>query len=154
DFTFTLTVTDTYGASNSASVPVHVNPEPNAAPTLTVPASAQVDVGCPVTFQAIATDPNGDVVTYSLVGAPTWASVNGSTGVVTLNPPSGTNGNFTVTVRATDPYGAFDQKSVSVSVCPILISGVTASRSKTGVVTVAFTVKNTDGTKVISITLN
>src|SRR5262249_40267672 len=43
---------------------------------------------------------------------------------------------------------------VSVSVCPILITGVTASRSKTGVVTVAFTVKNTDGTKVISITLN
>src|SRR5262249_34240650 len=32
DYTFTLTVTDPYGASSSADVSVHVNPEPNAAP--------------------------------------------------------------------------------------------------------------------------
>ena len=152
-YTFTLTVTDPGGFNSSASVTVTVNPAPNAAPSLTVPATAAVDVGCPVNLQASATDPDGDTLTYSLASGPAWAGINASTGLVTLNPPPGTSGSFSVTVKATDPYGASDQKNVSVTVCPILISGVTISRqNKT--VTVQFTLSNTDGTIVSNVSLN
>jgi alpha-tubulin suppressor-like RCC1 family protein len=127
DYTFTLTVTDPYGASSSASVPVHVDPEPDSPPALSVPSSVQADAGSPVTFQAFATDPDGDSLTYSLVSPPAWASINPGTGVVTLAPPAGTSGSFTVTVQATDPYGASDQKSLSVSVGPFLFRGASGS---------------------------
>ena len=151
-YTFTLIVTDPSFLRGSASVTIIVNPAPNNPPNLTVPATAAVDVGCPVTVQASATDPDGDTLTYSLVNPPSWASIN-STGVVTLAPPAGISGSFPVTVKVIDPYGASDQKSVTVTVCPILISGVTLSRqNKT--VTVQFTLSNTDGTIVSNVSLN
>jgi hypothetical protein len=153
DYTFTLTVTDPDGQSDSKSVHVTVAPEPNAAPSLTVPASAQVDVGCPVTFQASATDPDNDGLTYSLVNPPSWASIDSSTGLVTLAPLAGTSGNFTLTVKATDPYGASDSKNVSVTVCPIIIEAVTVTRQNK-IVTVQFNLRNTDGTTVSNVSLN
>jgi len=149
DYTFTLVVTDPYGASSSASVSVHVNPEPNGAPRLSVPSSVQVDAGCPVTLIASATDPDNDSVAYSLVSPPAWASINSSTGVVTLAPPARMSGNFTLTVKATDPYGASATKSVSVSVCPVIIESASLSK-KNGVVTVQFTLRNTSATMTVS----
>jgi hypothetical protein len=152
DYTFTLTVTDTYGKSSSVDVPVHVAPESNLAPTLNVSATAAVNIGCPVTIKATATDPENDTVTFSKAGGPAWATVSAD-GDVLLNPPSGMIGTFTIAVKATDPYGAFDQKSLSVTVCPIIIDGVTLSK-KNGITTVQFDVRNTDGTTVSMVSLN
>lgn len=153
--TFTLTVTDAYGKSDSQDVTVVVNGATNAPPTLTVPADAAVNIGCPVKVQALGTDSDGvmDTLTYSLVGSPSWASMNSGNGEVTLNPPAGTVGTFTVTARVTDPYGASEQKSIRVAVCPILIEVASISK-KNGMVTMQLNVKNTDGTIVNNVSLN
>src|SRR5262249_52966967 len=127
DYTFTLIVIDTYGTPDFKDVKVHVNPETNAAPTLTVPATAAVNIGCPVTVQATAPDPDGAALTYSKASGPNWVTVSAS-GAVMLNPPSGTVGTFTVAVKVSDPYNASDQKNITVTVCPIIIDGVTLSK--------------------------
>jgi len=125
----------------------------NHAPSLTVPASAQSSVGNMITIPTNATDPDSDTVTYSLIGAPSWASINSSSGLVTLSPPAGANGQFAVLVKAADPYGASNTKSISMSVCPILIDSVTVSK-KNGVTTVQFNVGNSDGTIVNNVSVN
>src|SRR5205085_8466493 len=106
--------------SSSDTVTLHIV-EPNRAPTLKLPATAAVNVGCPVTVQASATDPDGDQLTFSKASGPAWATIDSATGLVTLNPPAGTAGTFTVSVTVTDPYGASDQKTISVTVCPVKI---------------------------------
>jgi hypothetical protein len=125
----------------------------NHAPSLTVPANAQLSVGNTITLQSSATDSDCDAMTYSLVNPPSWASINSSTGVVTLSPRAGVNGNFTVQVKSTDVYGASDTKAISVSVCPIIIDSITVSK-KNGITTVQFNVRNTDGTILTNVSIN
>lgn len=152
DHTITLTVRDSYGAIGQKSITVHVSSAPNAAPVLTVPATAAVNVGCPVTVQVSATDTDRDALTYSKAGGPSWAIVS-SNGSVTFDPPSGTVGTFIVSIIVTDTYGASDQKALAITGCPITIDGVTVSK-KNGQTTVQFNVRNTDGTMVNSLSLN
>lgn len=126
--------------------------QPNQAPVLTVQGTAAVNVGCPVTYKATATDPDGDTLTFSKSSGPAWATVTGG-GLVTLNPPAATVGTFSVSVRVTDPSGAWDEKSTSVTVCPIIIESLIVSK-KNGITTVQFSVRNTDGTIVSNVSLN
>src|SRR5207247_1374593 len=66
-------------------------------------------------------------------------------------------GSFTLTVKATDPYGASSTKSISVSVCPIIIESVTVTRmvsKNSNVVTVQFNVRNTGSATVTGISLS
>jgi len=92
-------------------------------------------------------------VSYFLVGVTNGATINSATGLVSWTPSAA--GNYALTVKAMDPYGASSTKSVSISVCPIIIEAVTVSRnSRTGVVTVQFNVRNTGLATVTGITLN
>jgi hypothetical protein len=66
-------------------------------------------------FTATATDAdNGQVLTYSLIGAPAGASINSSTGAFTWTPT--TTGNFTFKIRVTDNTGLFDEEQITVTV--------------------------------------
>src|SRR5262249_10152334 len=142
DYTFTLTVTDPYGKSGSVQVAVHVNSEPNQTPTLGVPASVSMVPGSTTTFQATGSDPDGDPLTYSLTSGPSWAAIDGSTGLVALGPPAGASGSFTVTVKVADPYGASASRSVSVGVSQIVVEGVKLTRKDTNQLIVTFNLRN------------
>ena len=54
-----------------------------------------------------------------------------------------------MSLTVTDPYGASDQKSISVTACPVIIEAVTLSRQSSNV-TVQFNVRNTSA----SVTVN
>jgi cysteine-rich repeat protein len=55
-----------------------------------------------LTFTASATDPEGQAVAFSLVGAPTGASIDPSSGVFTWTPTTAQVGSYNFWVKATD----------------------------------------------------
>lgn len=120
----TGTVTDTEGASAQADLPLLVQ-EANQAPDidLVLPAAGAVLLeGEPVTFTATVYDDRGvdglEVEWYSSVDGVLNTAPPSSTGLLTFSAPSLTIGTHTVTVRATDPLGAFGEDSVEFSVVP------------------------------------
>src|SRR5439155_802840 len=95
--------------------------EVNVAPVLAaIGNKAACAVGSPFTFTATATDTDvpANVLTFSLdPGAPSGATINGSTGVFNWTPSS--PGSFPVTIRVTDngtpPLNDFEAITITVS---------------------------------------
>ena len=68
-------------------------PPPNNPPVISgSPATTTVEIGTPWTFTPTASDPDGDVLTFSVSGQPSWMSFNSSTGLLSGTPPSGSAG--------------------------------------------------------------
>ena len=86
----------------------------NAKPTLVAIGNVAVNEGQTAQAGAVGTDA-GDVLVYSLIGAPQGASINGASGAISLVT---TDGPATVplTVRATDRAGSFVERSFQVNV--------------------------------------
>jgi hypothetical protein len=91
-------------------------PPGNVAPTITSTPVTTAAVGVPYSYDVDATDPNGDVLTYSLVTAPAGMTINASTGLISWTPTAGQAGPNNVTVRATDPGALFASQSFTVTV--------------------------------------
>jgi hypothetical protein len=80
--------------------------EVNAAPAIAnVPASATIPELAPYTFTATATDSDlpAQTLTFSLVGAPTGATIDGTTGAFSWTPTEAQGpGSYPFTVRVSD----------------------------------------------------
>jgi hypothetical protein len=57
-------------------------------------------------FTLVANDSPGDAITFELVGAPAWLSVDPSTGILAGVPPASARGLVTMAVAAVDSLGA------------------------------------------------
>jgi len=79
---------------------------------------AVVDVpsGAPVAFTLAATDPNGDPLTYAILGGPHHGRLEGAAPRLTYVPDRGFVGSDKITFAVTDPYGAFDVGMVRLRV--------------------------------------
>jgi flagellin-like protein len=100
----TFSVSDGAGGSDSEVVTITVA-EVNQAPVLTAISDKTVDELTQLTFTATATDSDipAQTLTYSLISAPTGASIDSSTGVFTWTPTEAQGvGDYTFTVRVTD----------------------------------------------------
>lgn len=103
--TITVTVTDSEGNQTSRSFVATVAADTaNGAPFLNPIPSVQTEANTPVTVTLTSQDAEGDTVIYSVqkVGTQDYGlSVNSSTGVVTVTPPTGFTGElqFRATVR-------------------------------------------------------
>ena len=80
-----------------------------------------------------ATDPDGNTITYSVIGTNTWAAqniaLNASTGVVSGDPTNQTSDTtYTNTIRATDTGGNYTDQSLNIIVQKGL-DGSTSSRA-------------------------
>ncbi|MCV7252575.1 hypothetical protein H7J86_10415 [Mycobacterium hackensackense] len=150
---FTITVTDGYGASVPTTVTVSIQPV-NTAPTLSVTTGAPDTSTGVVTGTVAGTDADGDTLKYS---APTSTSkgaitINAGTGAFTYTPTAAARHKASAltatdadkadsfTVTATDGFGASVTTTVSVSVqpanaAPTVTATVGTANTTTGVVT-------------------
>src|SRR6185503_13272790 len=103
-YPFAVRVTD--GVTNTdASITLTVT-EANIAPAIAnVPASATIPELSPYTFTATATDSDlpAQTLTFSLVGAPSGATIDGTTGAFSWTPTEAQGpGSYPFTVRVSD----------------------------------------------------
>ncbi len=93
----------------------------NAPPTITGTPPTTATVGTSYAFAPAASDPNGDVLTFSIVNKPTWVSFTASTGRLQGTPAAanvGTAGNIVISVsdgQSSTPLPAF---AITVSAAP------------------------------------
>jgi hypothetical protein len=71
----------------------------NRPPTITNPGSRTSEAGVPLTLAIVASDADGDSLTYSAVGLPAGLVINATTGVISGTPTAVATNNVTVTVR-------------------------------------------------------
>jgi hypothetical protein len=104
-FAFTLTATDTTTGETSNSKAVNLSVSKPSGPVINTPIpspSPALVAGQTSTIDVSATDAAGDPIQWSLTGQPSWAQINPSTGVITLQPPNNVSGSFSFSVVATD----------------------------------------------------
>jgi hypothetical protein len=76
---------------------------PNSRPTIGGTPNPQVTVGTSYSFTPSASDPDGDVLTFSISGRPAWASFDASNGRLSGTPGIGNVGVFSnIRITATD----------------------------------------------------
>ena len=93
----------------------------NPAPVIAGAPSTVVDAGETYHFQATATDPNGDQLTFSITNKPGWASFNKNTGIMTGTPnPTKTRNYRDIVISASDGMNLVSLPAFDLSV----ISGV------------------------------
>jgi len=66
----------------------------NRAPTISGSPATAVTEGSAYAFQPIGTDPDGDPLTFSATGVPSWATFNSSTGKMSGTPAKGAAGTY------------------------------------------------------------
>jgi uncharacterized repeat protein (TIGR03803 family) len=146
-FTFTVTATDSLGATGTKSYTVVINP----AVSITTTTLAPWTVNSPSYSQTIAA--TGGTTPYSFAATagtlPTGLTL--STGGVLSGTPTAT-GSFTFTVTATDSVGGAASKSLTVVINPV--PSITTTALANGTIGVAYsqTISTTGGTGTPSFT--
>lgn len=103
---------------DSKSIPIAVG-NVNRPPTLDAIGNKGVEEGRLLTFAMNATDPDGNLLTYSAGNLPTGANFDPATGTFTWTPSYDQAGNYpnvvlTVTDDGTPPRSAFEQITITV----------------------------------------
>jgi hypothetical protein len=112
-WTITVAATDPGGLSDTKSCTITVANHP---PVLAALSNLNGHPGVPMSFTAHATDPDGDPLTYTLVGSPPAGATISANGQFSWTPTWGQLGSWTITVAATDPGGLSDTKSCTITV--------------------------------------
>jgi hypothetical protein len=122
-------------------------PEPvNNPPTIGGSPAISVEEGANYSFTPSASDPDGNTLTFTIVGRPDWASFNTSTGALTGVPDAADVGMYEgISISVTDGVD-----TVSLAVFSI---EVMATNSSTGSVTLSWTAptENEDGSPLVDL---
>lgn len=108
-------VADPQGQAASQTFTVNVAPL-NGSPVITSTPVTTATAGVAYSYDVHATDPTGEVVTYSLTQAPTGMTINASSGLIAWTPTTGQVGSHSVTVRAADPGGLASTQTFPLNV--------------------------------------
>jgi uncharacterized protein (UPF0179 family) len=115
--TFTVRATDSGNPAMTAEEEITVTvAAANQAPTITEIPNQTGTVGNAVTFDAEATDPDGDELTFSLMGAPTGATIDPVTGQFSWTPAAAGDVTFQVVVTDDGTPEQSDMEEVTISV--------------------------------------
>jgi len=105
----------------------------NRAPVVSAIANQTHAEDAAITLPVLATDPDGDALTYSATPLPEGLTLNPTTGVVsgTLSYASAAGSPYTVTVTATDASGNSSTCSFTVTITPLPPPGADLSLTAT-----------------------
>jgi prepilin-type N-terminal cleavage/methylation domain-containing protein len=123
----TFVVTDTSGATGTATISVNATGTPLNGPPSASPSSGSTTAGVPVTVDLAASDPENGALTATVSGVPaSWtSSVSGKS--VTVTPPNtAPSGTTTLNYTVTDPFGATASSTLTITVTgppPCVVSG-------------------------------
>ena len=119
DYTVDLTVSDGRGGTNTASTTAHITPPPptNRPPAFTSTPLLTGTATQAYAYQAAASDPDGDPLSFALSVAPAGMAVSNA-GLVTWTPAVAQVGPNAVTITVSDGRGGSDAQSYSVQVAP------------------------------------
>jgi Malectin domain/Putative Ig domain/Secretion system C-terminal sorting domain len=113
-FPVTVKVSDPDGEFDEKNFNITVRQ--NNPPSITTPPDATVDQGQPFSYSVIATDNDpGDQLTYTAQNLPDNLTINNQSGLISGNVAD-VAGPYNITLRATDPWGAFAETSFLLDV--------------------------------------
>jgi RHS repeat-associated protein len=113
----TLRVEDGRGGSTEQRYVLSVIPAPpNRPPVFTSVPVVSANVNTAYAYQATATDPDGDALTFSVVNGPQGLTVNATSGLVGWTPTAAQLGTFPVTLRVSDGQGGTATQAYSIRV--------------------------------------
>jgi len=155
-YNVTVVATDNGSPAESGTLPLTVTVnEVNAAPTITNGGDATIPEGTLYQFDFNASDSDipANTLVFSLVGAPSGAVINATTGVFSWIPTEaqGTGGAYNFTVRVTDngPGALTADKAIAltvseVNVAPVLTTPTSASGNEGTAITFNATATDSD----------
>lgn len=88
----------------------------NRPPQFTTVPITTVALGNAYAYDSQASDPDRDNLHYTLVSGPSGLVINSVTGQVTWTPTASQVGTHPVTLRTTDPWGAYNTQTYTISV--------------------------------------
>ena len=113
--------TISYSTTTGLKVSFGSNPSPNSAPTIDSTPPVTATEGVPYSYAVAVSDPDAaDVLTFGLKVSPAGMTIDQSTGLIQWTPSATDAGVHPVTVKATDPAGAFDIQSYNLTVAEAL----------------------------------
>ena len=130
---------DSEGEGDRISIPDNPDTPGNQAPAISGNPSPAVNIGEQYSFTPSASDPDGDSLTFSIQGLPSWASFSSSNGRITGTPSMADEGSYgSIAISVSDG-------KLSTSLPEFSIDAVAASL---GSVTLSWTppTQNEDGT--------
>jgi hypothetical protein len=132
-FTVGLVGTNSAGTGPITLLTIFVAPAPTA-PTITSSPYAAAQVGIAFSYQISGTN---NPVSYDVLGAPAWMTVNSSSGALAGTPTDA--GSFTVQLVATNAAGASNPLTLTIIVAPSANAPtITSTRTASGAVSTVF----------------
>ncbi|TDJ45441.1 MAG: hypothetical protein E2O52_06600, partial [Gammaproteobacteria bacterium] len=89
-----ITVFDGKAQASLPPFVITVSGVPNQAPTISGSPATRVTVNAAYTFTPTASDPDGDVLSFTISGQPAWTSFSASTGHLSGTPRAGDEGTY------------------------------------------------------------
>ena len=137
---YTVTVTVSNGTDSSSTTFIYVVTNPS--PTLTNPGDQTSPESTAVMLQVVATDPDGDPLTFSATGLPPGLSINSATGLITgtLSDTAATGSPYLVTVTVSDSTANTSVAFIWNVTPRLFITDVQVTEGNDGTDTAVFTV--------------
>ncbi len=124
---FQFQVNDGNGGSDIANVAITVNPAtPANQPPVASDRTAVTDQDVAVNITLQASDPDGDLLTFSIISGPQHGTLSGSATNRTYTPNLGFTGSDTFDFKVSDGHGGSDTATVSITVTPVSADGLVA----------------------------
>jgi hypothetical protein len=115
-----ISVSDGQIAVPLASFTIVVTPPPvNRPPVISGAPLTSVEAGSAYAFVPTASDPDGDALTFSISGRPSWATFDTALGRLAGTPPAGTTGTFgNIVISVSDGAGSASLPAFAIAVTP------------------------------------
>lgn len=154
--THTLTAVARDAAGNTATATARTvtvsNAVANRAPTLTQPTNQTTAEGNVASLALVATDPDGNALTYTATGLPGGLAVNASTGLISGTLSFTSAGAYTVTATASDgslsQSRTFSWTVTNTNRAPVLAQPANQSSMVSATVSLTLSATDPDGTAV------